>query len=103
MLCIHRCVSLANTSDLYWSEVEAQAVGVIIQLVGVINTGPFVLLLTSWGSPRDLKGRMSAGVTLRGAGCDLAAFCELWAFELPSDPLFLLGLTSCAGSPLGCG
>jgi hypothetical protein len=45
---------------------EGEAVGVII-LVDVINTGPFLPPLTSWGSPRGLKGWMYADDSLRGA------------------------------------
>jgi hypothetical protein len=49
------------------SVMEGEAVGVII-LVDVINTGPFLPPLTSWGSPaRGLKGWLSADDSLRGA------------------------------------
>ena len=51
---------------------EGEAVGVII-LVDVINTGPFLLLLTTWGSPRGLKGWLYADDSLRGADFHLAA------------------------------
>ena len=57
---------------------EGGAVGVII-LVDVINTGPFLPPLTSWGSPRGLKGWLYADDSLRGAAFHLVAG--------PSDPL----------------
>jgi hypothetical protein len=54
------------------SVMEGEAVGVII-LVDVINTGPFLPPLSSWGSPRGLKGWMYADDSLRGADFHLAA------------------------------
>jgi hypothetical protein len=49
-----------------------EAVGIII-LVDVINKGSFLPLLTSWGSPRGLKGWLSADDSLRGADFHLVA------------------------------
>ena len=54
------------------SVMEGEAVGVII-LVDVINTGSFLLPLTTWGSPRGLKGWLYADDGLRGADFHLVA------------------------------
>jgi hypothetical protein len=51
------------SSDLLW---RVRQLGVII-LVDVINTGSFLPLLSSWGSPRGLKGWLYADDSLRDA------------------------------------
>ena len=58
-----------KSSDLQW---RVRQLGVII-LVDVINTGSFLPPLSSWGSPRGLKGWLYADDSLRDADFQLAA------------------------------
>jgi hypothetical protein len=72
-----------------------EAVGAII-LVDVINTGPCLPLLTSWGSPRGLKGWLPAGDTLRGADFHLVAGPSSWECSREPQRLFeTSGLSDC--------
>jgi hypothetical protein len=92
-------------------EVEVEAVG-CHNVANVINTGPFLPLLMSWSPPRGLKkgicrrnvtwcrilSRRAAISWESHSRASKAFFASSNALGL-ADPLFLRGLTSCAGSP----
>jgi hypothetical protein len=60
----------------------------VLLLVDVSNTGSFLPLLTSWGSPRGLKGWLSAGDSLRGADFHLVAGPSSWECSREPQRLF---------------